>query len=177
MMLTGLGAALSIDQIYSYALSAGFPPDVAQQMVAIALKESGGNPSAHNTKPPDDSYGLWQINMYGRLLGPRLAAFGISDPSQLFDPATNAAAAYQIWGGNPNNLNIAWAINRGVNQSRYQSYLTQVQSALGTPQDGSQVAAADSPDNPPADASSPDSGSSFPILLAVAALGLIFLTD
>jgi hypothetical protein len=110
--------------LYQYALAAGFPQDTAVKMVAIALKESGGNPLAHNTTPPDDSYGLWQINMYGNLAAPRMAQFGLSSPSDLFDPSTNAAAAFQTWGFNDNNLQIAWAINDGgVNQSRYQSFL------------------------------------------------------
>ena len=103
-------------------------------MAAIAMKESGGNPSAYNGTPPDDSYGLWQINMYGNLGPARMSQFGLSNKSQLFDPATNAAAAYSIWNGNPNNLNIAWAINDGgVNQSRYQANLPVVQAAIGVP--------------------------------------------
>lgn len=98
--------------IYEYARQAGFPADVAAQMVAIALRESGGNPSAHNSTPPDDSYGLWQINMYGPLGLARLLEFGISSASQLYDPAVNARAAFVLYGGNPNNLNVAWAINK-----------------------------------------------------------------
>ncbi len=128
------GGNLSPDALYSLATSVGFPPDTAVKMVAIAMKESGGNPNAHNSTPPDDSYGLWQINMFkgidprtGKsvdLLTPRLAQFQISDPSQLFDPTQNAVAALIIWGGNDNNLSIAWAINDGgINQSRYQSFL------------------------------------------------------
>lgn len=130
--LSGLGQActtLAPDQIYQYATGAGFPCDVAAQMVAIAMKESAGQTCAHNAVPPDDSYGLWQINMLGKLKAPRLAQFGISDPSQLFDPATNAAAAYSLWGGSPNNLNIAWAINDGgVNQMRYNANLPAAQA-------------------------------------------------
>lgn len=114
--------ALTAVQLYQLALSAGFPPPVAAQMVAIALKESGGNPLAHNTLPPDDSYGLFQINMYGNLGPARMVQFGLSSPSDLFDPTTNAAAAYQLWGGSDNNLNVAWAIY-GADASRYQQYL------------------------------------------------------
>jgi Lysozyme like domain len=107
-------AALSNVQIYDLARAAGFPADVATQMVAIALRESGGNPNAFNGTPPDESYGLWQINVYDSPPGYKariMAQLGISDPRQLFDPATNARAAASLWGGNPNNLNIAWAIN------------------------------------------------------------------
>ena len=132
---SGLGAfgatctTLTPDQVYQYALDAGFPCDVAAQMVAIAHKESGFQTCAHNAVPPDDSYGLWQINMLGSLLQTRLKQFGISTAAALYDPATNAAAAYSLWGGNPNNLNVAWAINdNGPNQSRYQAYLPTAQA-------------------------------------------------
>lgn len=131
--LGGLGAVLGPADLYNLAIGAGFPSDTAVKMAAIALKESGGNPSAYNGLPPDDSYGLWQVNMYGSLEAPRLAQFGLTTNSQLFDPATNAAAAYSIWGGNDNNLNIAWAINDGgVNQSRYQNNLPVVMAAIGS---------------------------------------------
>ena len=135
--ISGLGGSLSPADLYNLALNAGFPSDTAVQMAAIAMKESGGNPGAYNGTPPDDSYGLWQINMYGNLGPARMAQFGLTDKTQLFDPTTNAAAAYTIWNGNNNNLNIAWAINDGgINQSRYQANLPVVQAAIGsTPSD------------------------------------------
>lgn len=124
---------MSPSDIYQLALGAGFPPDTAVSMTAIALRESGGNPTAYNGSPPDDSYGLWQINMYGNLGPARMSQFGLSDKTQLFDPYTNAAAAYNIWAGNDNNLNIAWAINDGgSNQRKYQSYLPIAQQAAQT---------------------------------------------
>ena len=130
--MIGLGqtcSTLTGDQVYQYALGAGFPCDVAAQMVAIAQKESAFQTCAHNAVPPDDSYGLWQINMLGSLLAPRLQQFGISMAAALYDPATNAAAAYSLWGGNPNNLNIAWAINDGsTNQARYLANLPAAQA-------------------------------------------------
>lgn len=65
-------------------------------MAAIALAESGGNTQAHNPKPPDDSYGLWQINMIGKLGPERRKAFKISSNSELFDPKKNADAMIKI---------------------------------------------------------------------------------
>jgi hypothetical protein len=59
---------------------------------AIAMVESGGDPNAHNATPPDDSYGLWQINMLGSLGPARRKQLGISDNSALYDPAINAKA-------------------------------------------------------------------------------------
>jgi hypothetical protein len=131
----GLGAAapLTPDQIYATAIGAGFPPSVATQMTAIALRESGGRPDATFTGSAanpnsESSWGLWQINIQGN---PTLMAqLGITDPSQLLDPATNARAAYALYGGNPNNLNVAWYINRpGVYQSGYEANLPAAEQA------------------------------------------------
>lgn len=116
-------------EIYQTARNAGFPPNTAITMTAIALRESGGNPMAYNGTPPDDSFGLWQINMLGSLGTARLQQFGLSDPSQLFDPDTNARAAYQIWGGNDANLSAAWYIDRPVYKERYEQYLPAAQEA------------------------------------------------
>ena len=69
---------------------------------AIAMAESGGNPRAHNTRAPDDSYGLWQINMYGNLGPQRRQQFGLSSNDALFDPMTNAKAMMAISGGGKN---------------------------------------------------------------------------
>ncbi len=127
--LTGLGSTLSASQIYQVARQAGFPAETAVKMTAIALKESAGNTQAYNGVGPDDSYGLWQINMKGNLGTFRLSQFGLSDKSDLYDPLTNAKAAYAIWAGNDANLNAAWAINRGVDKTRYQAALPTAISA------------------------------------------------
>lgn len=121
-------SVLTAGQLYQLALSVGFPPSTAVQMTAIALKESGGNTNAYNGTPPDDSYGLWQINMYGNLGPARMAQFGLNAETDLFDPTTNAMAAYTIWGGNDNNLNIAWAIY-GADAAKYQAALPIAQAA------------------------------------------------
>lgn len=135
--LMGLGVCspvLTPAQIYQYAIQAGFPDDppgqgVATQMVAIALRESAGCPTATNLVPPDNSWGLWQINVNPGANQGVLAALGLSDPSQLLDPATNAAAAFMIWGGNPNNLQVAWSINSPGYAQAYQNNLPAAQAA------------------------------------------------
>lgn len=121
----GLSAAcsvpvLSADDIYALAVQAGFPPDMATNMTAVALRESGGCPTAYNNTPPDNSYGLWQINLYPGAQS--LAALGLSNASQLFDLATNAAAAFAIWNGSSSNFSIAWG-------SVPQQFLAQAQQA------------------------------------------------
>ena len=69
-------------------------------MVAIGMGESGLNPGAHNPKYPDDSYGLFQINMLdepGYQLGKeRRARYGLKSNEQLKDPFLNAKAALDI---------------------------------------------------------------------------------
>lgn len=120
---------MTAGEIYQVARAAGFPPSTAVSMVAIALKESGGNPYAYNGVPPDDSYGLWQINMLGNLGAARRVQFGLSANQQLFDPHVNARAALAIWGGNDANLGRHWYIDRGINRDRYFQYLPAAQAA------------------------------------------------
>jgi len=92
-------ATLSISQIRDTASKAGFQGKDLDVATAVALAESGGNTNAHNSKPPDNSYGLWQINMLGDLGPSRRKQFGIATNDQLFDPNVNAKAAYAIYKG------------------------------------------------------------------------------
>jgi len=136
MRLNGLGQSgcLSPAQLYQLALSAGFPPGTtanqgnAGTMAAIAMRESAGCPGATNLSSTEQSYGLWQINVMAN----PVTALGLSSPSQLLDAATNAQAAYQIWGGNDANLDIAWYIlHGGAYTSQYLANLVVVQAAVG----------------------------------------------
>lgn len=89
-------ATLTQGQIKTLAASVGMKdPGV---MAAIAMAESSGNTKAHNANPPDDSYGLWQINMLGDMGPGRRREFGISKNEDLFNPLTNAMAAKKILG-------------------------------------------------------------------------------
>jgi Lysozyme like domain/D-alanyl-D-alanine carboxypeptidase len=83
-------------QIAEYAYDAGFRGQSLTTAVAVALAESGGRPGSHNTTPPDDSYGLWQVNMYGSLGPDRRRDYHLKSDSRLFDPAVNARAAFSI---------------------------------------------------------------------------------
>ncbi len=67
--------------------------------IAVALAESGGNTQAHNARPPDNSYGLWQINMIGPMGPARRRRFGIRSNDELFDPAVNARAMFNLSAG------------------------------------------------------------------------------
>lgn len=89
---------LSPEQIAQAAHDAGFRGNDLTTAVAIALAESSGDPRAHNPVPPDNSYGLWQINMIGALGPDRRDQFDLDSNRELFDPETNARAAFAISG-------------------------------------------------------------------------------
>lgn len=97
--ISGGRGRLGINELYSLAKEAGFSDQEARIMAAIAMGESSGNPNAHNAdrRTGDDSYGLWQINMLGRMGPERRRMFGISSDEDLKDPRINARAAYQIY--------------------------------------------------------------------------------
>lgn len=89
---------LSPEQIAQHAYDAGFRGKDLTTAVAVAMAESGGQTTAHNPTPPDDSYGLWQINMHGSLGPDRREEFDLDSDKDLFDPKTNAEAAFEISG-------------------------------------------------------------------------------
>ncbi|RZS38914.1 transglycosylase-like protein with SLT domain [Herbihabitans rhizosphaerae] len=89
-------STLSAQEIAQYAYDAGFRGRGLTTAVAVAFAESGGNPRAHNSTPPDNSYGLWQINMLGDLGPARRDEFNLKSNRQLFNPARNAKAANKI---------------------------------------------------------------------------------
>lgn len=87
---------LSAEQIARHAYAAGFRGQGLTTAVAVALAESDGRTTAHNATPPDDSYGLWQINMLGALGPERRRQYHLKSDDQLFDPDTNARVANSV---------------------------------------------------------------------------------
>lgn len=85
---------LSAAQIAQLAAAAGFSGNDIATATAVALAESGGNPAAYNPENAADapeglgSYGLWQIYLNDH---PEYI------DSNLFDPPTNAAAAFAVY--------------------------------------------------------------------------------
>lgn len=121
---------LSDAQIAAVARSAGFSGDALIKAVAIALGESGGRPNAHNGNRAtgDDSYGLWQINMIGSLGPSRRRQFGLTSNSELYDPATNARAAYAI--SNSGRNFGPWTV---YTSGRYLAYMPRARTAANNP--------------------------------------------
>lgn len=118
---------MAIPTAYQTFRQAGFDDQRARLMTAIAMGESGLNPQAHNPNAAtgDNSYGLTQINMLGNLQGPRLKEFGIESNEQLFDPLTNAKAAYSVSGGGQNFS--PWSVYK---KGAHQQYIDDVERAL-----------------------------------------------
>lgn len=125
-MVTTTGAArMDARAIADVARRAGFAGDALVVAVAVALAESGGDPRAHNGVPPDDSFGLWQINMIGQLGVARRAQLGISTNEALYDPETNARAAYGIASGGTNFK--PWTTYTG---GRYQAFMAEAAAGV-----------------------------------------------
>lgn len=112
-------AKLSADEIYSYAVGAGFSPDEAVTMTAIALAESGGNTNAHNPNG-EDSRGLWQVNM-------RAHSSWVGSKN-LYDPATAAWAAYQVYKNAGNSIS-PWTVTHKKNNYMYRKHEAAAQQA------------------------------------------------
>lgn len=110
-------STLTTQQVANYAAGAGMSGNHQKIMVAIAHAESGFNPRAHNSTPPDNSYGLWQINMLGSMGPARRRQFGITSNDQLFNPAINAKAAQIIY---KQQGYKAWSV---YNSGAYRKYL------------------------------------------------------
>jgi|5_EtaG_2_1085323.scaffolds.fasta_scaffold61981_2 hypothetical protein len=104
-------AKYQFGELEAMARQAGFDPSISPVMAAISLAESGGDPFAHNPKYPDDSYGLFQINMLdepGYKLGQeRRQRYGLRSNEQLFDPMENLKAAKDIYDNQGLN---AWSV-------------------------------------------------------------------
>ena len=121
------GGQLTMEQLVGLAKGAGFSDGDAVIMAAIAKGESGGNSNAKNFKPPDKSYGLWQINMIDNLGPARMKEFGLQREDQLFDPVTNAKAAYAI---RKSQGLSAWTIYKN---GAYKNHLTAATAAKDAP--------------------------------------------
>lgn len=88
--------------LISILQQAGFKGEALKIAYAIAMAESGGNARAYNGKGPDNSYGLFQINMLGNMGPARRKQYGLSSNDDLFDPLTNAKVAFKLSNGGKN---------------------------------------------------------------------------
>jgi Lysozyme like domain len=84
-------------QVYQLATGAGWNATDARIATQIAWAESSWNPMSHNPVGPDNSYGLWQINMKGDQGPKKLRQYNLANNEALFDAPTNARVAYGHW--------------------------------------------------------------------------------
>jgi hypothetical protein len=110
---------LTASQIAQLAVNAGFTGANISIATAIALAESSGNPQANGDTAitPGGSVGLWQIN---------LAAHPEFAGENLYDPATNANAAYSVWSAAGGSFSPWSTYGNGA----YQAYLSQAEEAV-----------------------------------------------
>lgn len=89
---------LTDKQLVDLLSQVGFKGKSLKLAWAIVMRESRGHPTSRNNTPStgDNSYGLFQINMIGNLGEDRREKFGITKNSELFDPVTNAQAAFYM---------------------------------------------------------------------------------
>ncbi len=104
------GGTLSGKQLVDVLKQAGFTGEGLKMAWAIAMRESGGKPSAFNGNAGtgDKSYGLFQINMLGNLGPARLKELGLNSNEDLLDPLANAKAAFKMSKGGTDFG--AWAV-------------------------------------------------------------------
>jgi len=98
-----LAQKLTPKQLYQLLQFVGFKGHSLKVAWAVAMKETHGNPLAHNYNPRtgDNSYGMFQVNLYGTLKG-RVKEFGLKSANDLKDPITNAQIAYRMSSGGKN---------------------------------------------------------------------------
>lgn len=108
-------ARYTAEQIYAFAREAGFSPDQAATMTAIALAESRGDSTARD---PRGGRGLWRIDVraHADLAG-----------DDLFDPLSNARAAFAVSRG---GVDLSpWATARGGPSARYLRFRAEAEAA------------------------------------------------
>ena len=126
---------LTISQVASLMVQAGFPSSAVPQGIGVAMAESGLRSDA--VSPPNSNgtvdWGLWQINsVHGK------------DPARLMDPAYNTQAAFEIWSAAGHSWHPWSTFNNGsahvVNASfnplgGLPQWLTGIQPGVPTPLD------------------------------------------
>ena len=122
----GGGGSMEGDALANILRAAGFQGNSLAIAWSIVKAESGGNPRAHNPKPPDNSYGLFQINMLGSMGPDRRKRYGLSSNEELFDPATNARVAWDI-----SNHGTNWKPWSTYLHGTYKQFLSKAPSASG----------------------------------------------
>lgn len=118
----------SIDDVARLVIEVGIREDAQAVLVAIANRESNFNSMSSNQVPPDNSWGLWQINTINGA-SPQYRHYDLTDPY------TNAVVMAEMSGGGE-NLH-PWVTQRdGSNEpnvsAKYnvQNFMSEAQAAV-----------------------------------------------
>ena len=106
---------LPADDLKDLLWAVGFEGIALKTAWAVARVESNGRPLAlnDNIRTGDKSYGIFQINMLGKLGDDRKDKFELVSNKELFDPVTNAEITYYMtkggkdWSSWPNSIGQA----------------------------------------------------------------------
>ena len=106
---------LAAEDLKDLLWAVGFEGIALKTAWAVARVESNGRPLAlnDNTRTGDKSYGIFQINMLGKLGDDRKDKFELVSNKELFDPVTNAEITYHMtkggtdWSSWPNSIGKA----------------------------------------------------------------------
>jgi hypothetical protein len=106
---------LPADDLKDLLWAVGFEGIALKTAWAVARVESNGRPLAlnDNIRTGDKSYGIFQINMLGKLGDDRKDKFELVSNKELFDPVTNAEITYYMtkggkdWSSWPNSIGKA----------------------------------------------------------------------
>lgn len=111
---------MNISEIAAVAQNAGFSGNDLITAVAVAMAESGGNPDAlGDVGIGQGSFGLWQISsLYHPEFGPDFAS--------LYDPQTNANAAFEVYQAAGNSFSPWSTFKAGT----YQQFVSSVAAAV-----------------------------------------------
>jgi len=98
------GKQIDTEELKNILKSVGFEGYSLRMAQAIISLESTRRPLAHNpnANTGDNSYGLFQINMFRGLEAQRLKQYDLERNEDLFDPIVNSEIAYKISGGGVN---------------------------------------------------------------------------
>ena len=93
--------SLTDRQLVELLKAVGFKGEGLRTAWAVAKAESNGRPFAFNgnTKTGDSSYGIFQINMIGKLGPDRRDRFELDLNAELFSPVKNAKIVYHMTKG------------------------------------------------------------------------------
>lgn len=148
---TETGENFDVKQRIELLKKVGATDEEAIRLAAIATYESSGRAKAHNPNAStgDNSYGLWQVNMLGKMGEERRSRYNLSSNEDLFDPVTNAQVALAIlrssgWGAWTTNTKVTAAdleksrtelstMNSGSNESGGYTSKSKIRSVSSTP--------------------------------------------